>query len=48
MKPANANLEKFAAPLIARWLIIASQERRVVTYGEAMEKLEREEPPLSG
>lgn len=43
MKPTNANLEKFAAPLIARWLITASQERRVVTYGEAMEKLEREE-----
>ncbi len=43
MKPTNENLENVAAPLIARWLITAAKERRVVTYGEAMEKLEREE-----
>lgn len=43
IKPTHANLEKYAAPLIARWLITAAKERRVVTYGEAMEKLVREE-----
>jgi len=43
MKPTNENLENVAAPLMTRWLITAAKERRVVTYGEAMEKLEREE-----
>lgn len=43
MKPTNENLEKFATKALARWLISAANERRDLTYGEAMHKLETEE-----
>jgi hypothetical protein len=42
IKPTNENLCKFASPILARWLIEAALKGSVITYGEAMLRLEKE------
>lgn len=42
IKPTNANLDMYAEPALAKWLIEAALSRSVLTYGEAMLRLEKQ------
>ncbi|SDW38897.1 hypothetical protein [Paracoccus sanguinis] len=42
IKPTNENFDKYAEPVLARWLIEAAMNRTDITYGEAMLRLEQQ------
>ncbi|MBJ3764390.1 hypothetical protein ILP92_16745 [Maribius pontilimi] len=42
IKPTNANLDKHAEPVLAKWLIESALNRGDLTYGEAMLRLEKQ------